>query len=73
LGYSGDEIPYIIKKSMAITAALETTKFNFSVSGKYVDAFRTLAGTGTILQKIKSHLILLLTCQPDITSQNTSA
>jgi hypothetical protein len=69
---SGDEIPYIAKNQLAITAALETTKFNFSVSGKYVDAFRTLAGTGTI-PAIKSHLILLLTYQPDITSQNTSA
>jgi Fe(3+) dicitrate transport protein len=38
---------------LAITAALETTKFNFSVSGKYVDAFRTLAGTGTIPAKNK--------------------
>jgi Fe(3+) dicitrate transport protein len=37
---------------LAITAALETTKFNFSVSGK-LDAFRTLAGTGTIPAKNK--------------------
>jgi Fe(3+) dicitrate transport protein len=55
---SGDEIPYIAKNQLAITAALETTKFNFSVSGKYVDAFRTLAGTGTIPAK-KSHLIII--------------
>jgi Fe(3+) dicitrate transport protein len=26
---SGDEIPYIAKNQLAITAALETTKFNF--------------------------------------------
>ena len=45
---SGDEIPYIAKNQLAITTAFETEKFNFAVSGKYVDAFRTVAGTGTI-------------------------
>ncbi|RTY81348.1 TonB-dependent receptor [Flavobacterium sp. ZB4P23] len=44
----GDEIPYIAKNQFALTAAFETEKFNLAISGKYVDAFRTLAGTGTI-------------------------
>jgi Fe(3+) dicitrate transport protein len=48
---------------MAITAALETTKFNFSVSG--VDAFRTLAGTGTIpaKNKVPSNFIIDLSAR----------
>ena len=45
---SGDEIPYIAKNQLAITTAFETEKFNFALSGKYVDAFRTEAGVGTI-------------------------
>ena len=62
---SGDEIPYIAKNQLAITAALETTKFNFSVSGKYVDAFRTLAGTGTIpaQNKVPSNFIIDLSAR----------
>jgi Fe(3+) dicitrate transport protein len=48
-------------------------KFNFSVSGKYVDAFRTLAGTGTIPAKNKVPSNFIIDYQPDITSQNTSA
>ena len=45
---SGDEIPYIAKNQLAITTGFETEKFNFALSGKYVDAFRTEAGVGTI-------------------------
>jgi Fe(3+) dicitrate transport protein len=53
------------KNQLAITAALETTKFNFSVSGKYVDAFRTLAGTGTIpaKNKVPSNFIIDLSAR----------
>lgn len=50
---SGDEIPYIAKNQFAITTAFETEKFSLALSGKYVDAFRTLAGTGTIPAKNK--------------------
>ncbi|MFT5254279.1 MAG: Fe(3+) dicitrate transport protein [Flavobacteriales bacterium] len=50
---SGDEIPYIAKNQFAITTAFETEKFSLALSGKYVDAFRTLAGTGTIPSKNK--------------------
>jgi Fe(3+) dicitrate transport protein len=51
------------KNQLAITAALETTKFNFSVSGKY--AFRTLAGTGTIpaKNKVPSNFIIDLSAR----------
>jgi Fe(3+) dicitrate transport protein len=44
----GDEIPYIAKNQFALTATFETEKFNLAISGKYVDAFRTVAGTGSI-------------------------
>lgn len=50
---SGDEIPYIAKNQFAITTAFETEKFSLALSGKYVDAFRTLAGTGSIPAKNK--------------------
>ena len=56
----GDEIPYIAKNQFALTAAFETKKINLAISGKYVDAFRTLAGTGTIpsLNKVNSNFIV---------------
>jgi Fe(3+) dicitrate transport protein len=63
---------HIAKNQLAITAALETTKFNFSVSGKYVDAFRTLGDWNhSCKKKVPSNFIIDF--QPDITSQNTSA
>jgi Fe(3+) dicitrate transport protein len=57
---SGDEIPYIAKNQLAITTAFETKHFDFAVSGKYVDAFRTVAGSGTILanNKVSSNFII---------------
>jgi Fe(3+) dicitrate transport protein len=56
----GDEIPYIAKNQFALTAAFETAKYNLAISGKYVDAFRTVAGTGTIpsLNKVNSNFIV---------------
>ncbi len=44
----GDQIPYIAKNQFNITAALENSIFNFSLSGRYTDALRTQAGTGSI-------------------------
>lgn len=57
---NGDEIPYIAKNQIAITTAFETEKLNFALSGKYVDAFRTLAGNGTIpaANKVPSNFII---------------
>ena len=56
----GDEIPYIAKNQFALTAAFETEKFNLAISGKYVDAFRTVAGTGAIpsQNKVNSNFIV---------------
>lgn len=44
----GDEIPYIARNQFNITAALENSIFNISLSGRYTDALRTVAGTGAI-------------------------
>jgi Fe(3+) dicitrate transport protein len=67
---SGDEIPYIAKNQIAITTAFETEKFNFALSGKYVDAFRTVAGTGTIPlnNKVASNFIVDFSARYHITN-----
>jgi Fe(3+) dicitrate transport protein len=56
----GDEIPYIPKNQFAIVAGLEYQKFTISLSGKYTDEFRTVAGQGPIPanQLIKSNFIV---------------
>lgn len=56
----GDEIPYIAKNQFSIIAGLEHKKFNVSISGKYNDQFRTLAGQGTIPDNelVKSNFII---------------
>jgi len=57
---NGDQIPYIAKNQFNITAALENSVFNISLSGRYTDAFRTQSGTGAIPQKfeIGSHFVM---------------
>jgi Fe(3+) dicitrate transport protein len=61
----GDQIPYIAKNQFALTAAFETAQFNLAISGKYVDAFRTVAGTGTIpsQNKVNSNFIIDLSAK----------
>ena len=61
----GDEIPYIAKNQFALSAAFETQKFNLAISGKYQDAFRTLAGTGTIptQNKVNNNFIVDLSAK----------
>lgn len=56
----GDQIPYIAKNQFNITAALESSLFNLSLSGRYTDAFRTQAGSGVIpsSEKISSNFIM---------------
>jgi len=56
----GDEIPYIAKNQFTLAAGLEYKKFNLSVSGKYTDAIRTVAGQGTIAanEKVNSNFII---------------
>lgn len=43
-----DEIPYIPKNQIAIMADFEFNKFQFAMGYRFVDAFRTKAGQGTI-------------------------
>jgi len=67
----GDEIPYIAKNQLALSAALETAKFNLAISGKYQDAFRTLAGNGTIpsQNKVNSNFIVDLSAKYHLTKK----
>ncbi|MBT8262862.1 MAG: TonB-dependent receptor [Bacteroidia bacterium] len=44
----GDEIPYIARNQFNVTAALENSVFNVSMSGRFTDEFRTEAGSGDI-------------------------
>lgn len=50
---NGDQIPYIPKNQFNMTAALENTIFNVSLSGRFTDEFRTQSGTGTIPEEFK--------------------
>ncbi len=49
----GDQIPYIPENQFNVTASLEGNRFNLSLSGRYTDEFRTMAGTGTIPENFK--------------------
>ncbi len=49
----GDEIPYIAKNQFALSVGFEYKKWDVAVSGKYVDAFRTIAGNGEIAPNVK--------------------
>ncbi len=49
----GDQIPYIAKNQLAISLGFKYKKWDAAVSGKYVDAFRTLAGQGEIAPNVK--------------------
>ncbi len=49
----GDEIPYIPKNQISIMADFEFNKFQFAMGYRFVDAFRTKAGQGTIPENYK--------------------
>lgn len=49
----GDEIPYIAKNQFAVSLGFKYKKWDAALSGKYVDAFRTLAGQGEIAPNVK--------------------
>ncbi len=49
----GDEIPYIAKNQFALSFGFKYKKWDAALSGKYVDAFRTLAGQGEIAPNVK--------------------
>lgn len=56
----GDQVPYIAQNQFNITAALENSVFNISLSGRFTDEFRTEAGSGQIQggQLIGSNFIM---------------
>ncbi|MCW5519133.1 TonB-dependent receptor [Aureitalea sp. L0-47] len=56
----GDQIPYIARNQFNVTAALENSVFNVSLSGRFTDDFRTEAGSGVIpdSEKISSNFIM---------------
>ena len=49
----GDEIPNIPKNQVSLMADFEHQKFHFAIGYRYVDAFRTKAGQGTIAANYK--------------------
>jgi Fe(3+) dicitrate transport protein len=50
---SGDEIPFIAKNQLALTADLEHKKFSVAVNARYIGEFRTKAGQGKISENTK--------------------
>lgn len=56
----GDEIPFIAKNQLALTANLEHKKFSLALNGRYVGEIRTKAGQGEIPQthKIDDNIII---------------
>jgi len=49
----GDEIPFIAKNQLALTADLEHKKYSFAVNARYIGEFRTKAGQGDIPSNVK--------------------
>lgn len=45
---AGDELPYIAKHQFSTTLALQYRKLDLALSGRYLDAIRTVAGSGEI-------------------------
>jgi Fe(3+) dicitrate transport protein len=54
---AGDELPYMPKNQLYVSAGLETDVWGISVAGKFVDEMRTRAGSGAIddSRKVESH------------------
>jgi len=50
---SGDEIPFIAKNQVALTANLEHKKFSVALNSRYIGEFRTQAGQGYIPDNFK--------------------
>lgn len=57
---SGDELPYLPKHQLYLSAGLETDKWGFSTGAKFVDEMRSKAGSGAIptSQLIDSHWVV---------------
>ncbi|MCP4456925.1 MAG: TonB-dependent receptor [Cytophagales bacterium] len=45
----GDQIPYLARNQLYVSASLKTKKYSFSVNGKYQSEQRTTPGTGEIM------------------------
>ena len=56
----GDEIPFIAKNQVALTADLQHKKFSAAVNARYIGEFRTKAGQGEIpeIYKINDNIII---------------
>lgn len=50
---AGDELPYISKNQINLNLGMEHEKFTLDLGARYTEAFRTLAGTGTISPNLK--------------------
>jgi outer membrane receptor for ferrienterochelin and colicin len=53
----------ISQNQFALTADFETEKFNIAISGKYVDAFRTVAEQEQFPNKVNSNFIIDLSAK----------
>lgn len=51
---SGDELPYVPKHQISLTAGVEGEKWLFSANAKYTDQMRTVAGSGALVEGINS-------------------
>lgn len=67
----GDEIPFIAKNQLALTAALEHKKFSFAANARYIGEFRTKAGQGEIPtnSKIDDNIIIDLAAKYHLTNK----
>ena len=56
----GDEIPFIAKNQLALTADLEHEKYSLALNARYIGEFRTKAGQGDIPEnyKIQDNIII---------------
>lgn len=57
---AGDELPYIAKHQLNGSVSLEHKKFDVSISARYQDALRTLAGSGPIPQNERVDAIFIV-------------
>lgn len=57
---NGDELPYIAANQFTLMASLETVKYNFNLSGRFMDEMRTEAGQGAILYNKKTDNYFIL-------------
>jgi Fe(3+) dicitrate transport protein len=67
----GDEIPFIAKNQLALTADLEHKKFSFAANARYIGEFRTKAGQGEIPAnfKIDDNIIIDLAAKYHLTKK----